>query len=146
MSTKLLDILNKIDAVISIFESEIATLDAEKKEDAYNSSYYIELSGRISAMAIALDYTDALRLEVSDILNEFLDNCMNTDDGATIALLEAEIKLLRARLQIEENQEIKKAKIKNPNFLISTSSIFFQKKIGKIFLKLLLVGTILCKK
>ena len=123
MSTKLLDILNKIDAVISIFESEIATLDAEKKEDAYNSSYYIELSGRISAMAIALDYTDALRLEVSDILNEFLDNCMNTDDGATIALLEAEIKLLRARLQIEENQEIKKAKIKNKKVLDKKENI-----------------------
>lgn len=123
MSTKLLDILNKIDAIISIFEAEIATLDAEKKEDAYNGNYYIELSGRISAMAIALDYTDALRLEVSDILNEFLDNCMNTDDGATIALLKGEIELLRARLQIEEKQEVKKTKIKNKKVLDKKENI-----------------------
>lgn len=117
MSSKLLDIISKIDAVISIFESEIATLDSEKKDDAYNGNYYIELSGRISAMAIALDYTDALRVEVSNILNEFLDDCINTDDGATIALLKGEIELLRARLQIEEKVENKKSKIKNKKVL-----------------------------
>lgn len=116
MSNKLLHILDKIGSVAEIIESEIVRSD-EEKNIAHNSNTYIELSGRISALAISLDYLNILRDEVSNLLNEFLDECVSTDSGAKIALLEGEIKLLRAQLSLAKNNNKKIEKIKNKKVL-----------------------------
>lgn len=107
-------VLEGIDAYIKSVE-EIISENEIIKADETNPNCYIEISGRLTGLQIAIDYLEAVRMEISDAISNILDNSINTNVNDENTILKAESIILNSRIGLleKENNKLKGITEKN---------------------------------